>query len=288
MTGVPSPDSYLRSVAPVMFPPGSVGRRFIAVLSWYLDLGKNRDTVALAGYVSAVEKWVKFNRLWRKKLRKAEVGDHFHMTDFNAGKDVYSNWSKKRRDALIGRLLYLIEGTAIFGISAAIVRKDYAALSPDERKRLGSLYSLCATKVLSLAARWAKQVGASAPIAYVFERGDEGSGQFDETIHRLLRKSPKLAAELRLGTLSFGDKRDWPGLQAADILAFESCRHLPRVIGLDPQAERDVMFALRSRIKHRSFYLDAAGLRRELSLMTPDRFAEDRKKFGIPLDWPRK
>lgn len=81
----------------IEFPHDAV-ERLIVVLRAYLDVGANRDTIALCGYVSSQERWDKFNGAWISALRDADNLPFFPMTDFEAAKAApYRDWSPQRK-----------------------------------------------------------------------------------------------------------------------------------------------------------------------------------------------
>ncbi len=73
-------------------------------------------------------------------------------------------------------------------------------------------------------------LGISEAVQYVFEKGDEYSGELVKEINAMHTRSSRMR-ELVL-SVELADKRVFPGLQAADILAFETSRYVPIDLGL--------------------------------------------------------
>jgi hypothetical protein len=83
-------------------------------------------------------------------------------------------------------------------------------------------------------------------IAYVFEDGTAGRGQLQKAFE-YNRRDPDQKKNLRLRSLRLEDKRTSAPLQAADILAYELYRQLPRQIGLDPRPPRQPILRMLAR-----------------------------------------
>jgi hypothetical protein len=264
----------------VEFPDGSTHRPVVA-LTAYLDAGVNRDSIALCGYVSSDQRWKRFSRLWNAALLKADpLLDYFHMTDFEAAKSrPYRDWSESKRYAVLNRLLTLIGETAMVGSVVAVVKNDFEALHDADKRRLGGIYSMCASMVIGQTMRWAHDENLSQTIAYVFELGDKGSKTFADAMQDLLSRSVKLQEHIL--SITFENKRRFPGPQAADILAFEACRYLPIQAGIDSRPPRYPIKSLLGSVRHVGRWLDATALRDVLLQYTPEHRAAARVEFGV-------
>jgi hypothetical protein len=72
-------------------------------------------------------------------------------------------------------------------------------------------------------------------VRYTFESGARGAGEVLKNF-QLNMRFPQQKEHYRLLGLSFEGKRDFLPLQAADILAYELYRHLPRQYGIDQRS----------------------------------------------------
>ena len=265
------------------------------VLRFFGDLGVNRDTIALCGYVSELEWWAEFNRRWEEVLREAGLKPkpgYFHMTDFNARRGVYRDWTQEKRVQVFDRLLEIITTTILagaipvgFGIAIGVVRADYDSLNEDDRWRLGrSLFALCASVLMGQVTRRLRDVGISEAVGYVFERGDEYSRELVREINAMHARSPRIR-ELIL-SIELADKRVFSGLQAADILAFETSRYVPVDLGFDDREPRHVIRNLVGQRPTRYIkrWFDQAALRALLAKKETREMRDQAEElFGLPL-----
>jgi hypothetical protein len=84
-------------------------------------------------------------------------------------------------------------------------------------------YSTSSLMSILLATKWAKVCDLKEPINFVFDRGNKNRTAF-ERAYELVRLTPELRAEGHLGALSFADDIQVNPLQAADFLAYETCK----------------------------------------------------------------
>jgi len=268
-------EEYLHKISPILFPSG-FRQRLIMVLQVYSDLGVNRDTIAMCGYLCNVEKWESFNREWESEMVRTGLKDgpgYFHMTDFNAKDGVYKPWSQEKRDQCFNQLLNIIDDLAAesviaLGSAVGVVRSHYESLTEDEKWRLGgSQFGFCSSVLIGQTARALMEHGIFEPVRYSFELGDECSGLVVNEINGMVSRGGEMGQYVLAAELE--DKRRFPGLQAADILAFEVCRYLPIHFGVDDRYPRHVITRLvgQSPIRCVKRWFDAPLLRKFLNGM---------------------
>lgn len=247
------------------------------------------------GYVAEVRQWETFNAQWEEALFEAGLKQrpgYFHMTDFNARQRVYRDWSREKRVHVFDRLLEIIGTTILpdttvigFGVAVGVVRADYESLSDDDRWRLGrSPFALCASLRMGQVTRRLRDLGAAEPVHYLFEKGDEYSGELVQAIGEMHARSLRMR-DLVLA-IELADKREFPGLQAADIFAFETSRYVPIDLGL---GDREPRYVIRNLVgQHPTRYIkrwcDEAALRGLLAMnKTPAMRDQAEELFGLPL-----
>jgi hypothetical protein len=111
-----------------------------------------------------------------------------------------------------------------------------------------------------------KSKGVAQPLACVFESGDDRKGQIIAAVTGARKKSAEY--DKRLDSLHFEAKGSAWGLEAADLLAYEAAKHIPRKVGLDPTPIRKSLWRLLHRTQHISIHLDVEVLRRSLFIET--------------------
>ncbi len=242
------------------------------------------EAVAVAGYVSTPERWLDFESEWRGALLDYGLA-YFHMTDFANGAKSYAHWPQAQKRIRFDRLANIINRHVIGSVGTVIPVQSYERIfNPAAKKHVGGPYGLAATaNFLAIARilRGMNALGHDLWVEYTFETGARGAGQvrraFDYNAH-----DPTQRAELRVGSLAFADKPQAVPLQAADVLAYELYRHLPRQLGLDPRPLRGRHLSRLREPANDWGYLDDAELRMWSEVTTiAARLAETQ-------GWPRK
>jgi len=242
-------------------PSSSDGRQLMASFTAYFDESGTHagsPVVAVAGFISTIERWRIVEKEWRTVLRMYKL-DYFHMTDFENRRGPYQGWADGQRQTVIKRLLGIIKRYVLSGFSAAVVTADYDRLSIDEQSRLVDPYTVCAFWCIRDVGGWLAELGRDDRVAHVFERGIRGAPRISEAFGRA---SDVALHEYRFGTLHFADKRSLVPLQAADILAYEVWKHVPKRLGANPRPTRKPILSLLSRVNMRGNYFTYDTLRR--------------------------
>ncbi len=247
--------------------PSSNRRYLVASFTAYFDESgthASAPVVAVAGFISTVERWRNLEREWSTVLRMYKL-EYFHMTDFENRWGPYRDWDKGKRETIIKRLLGIIKQYALSGFSAAVVRGDYERLREEHPGRWVTPYGVCAAWCLRDVADWLESSNRDEYAGYVFERGFRGAGHMAEAFGRA---SDEVRRAYRFDALSFADKRAVIPLQAADILAYEVCKQVLRRTGADGRPTRKSAVRLGSSIPLRGKYFTYETLRR----FVPDGF----------------
>lgn len=165
------------------------------------------------------------------------------------------------------------------GVRLAVVKSDFDALSTDDQKQLGGIFIMSASLVMGLLTGWLRHQSFREPVAYAFELGDRGSGLFAKAAQSIVEDSPVMAEHVL--SVNLENKRRFPGLQAADILAFEVCRDLPRFLRDRQRVSRYPYTRLMKAIPHVGYYMNARSLQLLLREHTPQGYAESRAEFRL-------
>ena len=236
--------------------------RYVLTIAGYFDESgthSGSDTVAVAGYLAVPAAWEHFEQEWRVAL--ADFGlDAFHMTDFANRAQVYEGWEEHEYRDRFARLVDIINRHVLCSIGAAIPMSAYReAFSTEATGAHAAPYVLATSMCITLAARVVRAQSFDARIAYVFESGARGQGDVLEMFTANQRDEANREHH-RLLRVAFEGKREFVPLQAADILAYELSRHLPRLLGSDPRPARRHHLDQLGVVDPHWEYLDAAGL----------------------------
>jgi hypothetical protein len=236
--------------------------------------------IAVAGWLSDLRRWNQFERAWRNVLADSNL-DHFHMTEFENRRGPYRDWPQRRREEVLGRLVRCICATKGMGVAVALSLRDFEALDDAARQRLDdNPYSVCAILCIGLVTEELKRRGIAERVAYVFERGDLGQGQFREELADYATSERWRAAQ-RLRSLDFEDKKLMPGLQAADLLAYEATHQVPRQLGIETRPTRWPIRELVNNVMMQTRYLGEPELRACAAISGPAETEAFRRRFGL-------
>ena len=214
------------------FPYDTGGRGWVLVLKGYFDEsfhGKNDQRIAaVAGYITTEKRWNQFARNWRDLVLRPFGLKTFHMADCEAGRGEFAGWAKDRRDTLMKIAIPIIRTWTLFGSGSAVVVKDYEELTHGHSKQghpyLQSSYAFCFWSVMHWLLRDAKSYRSRVqPIALYFDRKERVAGQTKRYFDAFCRDMDK---EERLVSLVYADDAQVVQLQAADVLAYETGKHL--------------------------------------------------------------
>lgn len=194
----------------------------------YFDVSgsKNAPVMTMAGYVSDVKKWAKFERRWKEILDRQGV-KQFHMTDCVSFAGEFASWRAipDRRTRFINELSECAKKYTNKRFSATVIMEDYRRVDADYRlhEYYGYPYSLCGLSCMEHVRTWARKRKVRERIIYVFEDGDERKGNF-----------PKLCQQ-RFGVEPvFHSKKGFIPFQAADLAAWRTMQPIREAVGDKP------------------------------------------------------
>lgn len=169
--------------------------------------------VSIAGFVATEERWTTFDAAWNAALAKHGI-PYLHTTDLANFKRIYKEWTVEQQRALVADLMAVIwDMGRVVAIGSTIAVDDFNSFNAEQRARWIDPYFLLLQEVLNGATLEARPDNERVRIIY--SQQDEFRGKFQQLYRVLQRREP------RLDTLTFADMRTTPGLQAADLLAYE-------------------------------------------------------------------
>jgi hypothetical protein len=240
-------------------------RVFTAHLDESYDPERRTSRVfVVGGFVAHDDEWVRFESAWQACLDSAGI-ERFHMREFEHAVAQFEGWERGRRYELIGQLAGIINDHRLFGISSALDTEAYErvflpALPSEDARILRSPYVFCEQACLEHLAAIRDQIGARGhQIRLVFENNRDVSHvarvharDFLEFMEWQGVFSPP---EFAPSTL--------PGLQAADIFAYESFKHVTNQFTspMPVRPMRKLLERLEGTGRHRGGYHDERELR---------------------------
>jgi hypothetical protein len=190
------------------------------VEAYFDESGTHRASPVLcvAGYLFESEAARRFAAGWLKVLARHELS-HFHMVDCAHGNEEFARLSKQERIDVAKDLIDLIKANTLRGVGAYLMKEAFTELMP-HHPQLGSDYNYCIWNCLELVGGWIAEVSYEGDIAYFFEAGHQSQSQTNRLMTDAFSDA-ETRAQWRYRSHSFVDKLEFPGVQAADIFAWQ-------------------------------------------------------------------
>jgi hypothetical protein len=173
----------------------------------------------LGALVAQAHRWIAFHRHWQKLLDTEKI-EFSHIVAMENREPPFEDWGTKRTRPFVGRAFRRVNKNCDFGYTVALSRDDYEKLY---RGRLGEKvhkdgqYGLCARALIETVMLEARaSFGQDVLVNFVFENNQhypDACRIFDD----LKRHVPEIGENM--GTISSGEKVEFGGLQAADLIA---------------------------------------------------------------------
>jgi hypothetical protein len=213
--------------------PSTSRKRLLAMIAYFDESGKpeDRPIVSLAAVVALDIKWFRFDVKWKRLLATNKAAIHpaenvrwFHMTDFSKRAAPYNEWSEQKRISFSASLARATKDAIVFGTCHSILVKDWnevilPSLENSYKKKRGWYIFLLHAVLLDIA-NFVK-VPRYERIACVFDENKEVS--YAAKMHYEGLKQAR-GLQNTFGSSTYDRSPLIPGLQAADMLAFEGRR----------------------------------------------------------------
>ena len=194
---------------------------------------ENAEMVAVAGYISRPAIWRDWTKAWNAAKKPIKI---VHAVDCANFKNEFDGWDKDRRDAWVANLLPVIPAHELGGIIIGIHLKDFeAALKghPELVEMFGTPYTACfqwaISIIMEIATEHSKRGERMAFVHEVNAYKGECFKAFEYVKDNLNPRNIWMS-------LSFAGKKEFPPLQAADILAYEGGKFLKNPTGTPRRA----------------------------------------------------
>jgi len=253
-----------------------MGSKVASYIAYFDESGTHdgSEAVAVAGYVSTADRWVDFAAEWQAALNDDSL-DLFHMSDLSVGAPPFDKWTTVRRRQRFQRYLRIIERHALASVGIVIPRKAFdATFTPRLRAICGGAYGLAAAACFMDLAETLRDGKLDGGVSYVFESGAKGRREIEKVFEANYRDLRQREVH-RLVSLRFDDKRRLLPLQAADVLAYELYRHLPRQLGWEARPARRFHLEPLAVVPHSWGYLNVDELKKWAEVLSVRAAMED-------------
>ncbi len=177
----------------------------------------------ISGVVARLDDWPRINSEWQECIRQDDV-PCFHYYECKNQTGAYAGWDWYRRcTPHLDRLAKIVSANAIGGITAAFLGNWTEATvdRPDLCERFPSVYSFCFEMMVKKLRDEMNHCG-QADIVLVFAKQREYERRAIDVWewHRARDAWPEIK------DVRYAEPADTPGIQMADMLAWETRRHL--------------------------------------------------------------
>lgn len=179
--------------------------------------GSSTSHIAIGALVADNVEWARFTPLWQQALEENSV-PYLHMREFAHSRGPYSGWNEEQRRSLMRACVGAINSVHAVAVGAAMSMDDYNALPEDAKVGFRDPFLCCFQEAVRGAAIRGMFEPESHSVDMIFSQQDEFRTKVTQLWEALAKT---LDVKERMGSLTFGDMRATPALQAADLLAYE-------------------------------------------------------------------
>jgi len=209
--------------------PNTISRlgceRLFVILTAYIDEAgthKGSPLTAMGGYVARLGQWQHFDREWRRMLQRHSL-THVHVIDVLNGRNEFRGWTQDRALKLWREVEKITSKYTLFGSATFVSDKDYRDLyAADWPKKipLDTRYGLCFRLITILVFKkvYENEKRHDLSLNMVLESGASNAGDAVRIFNLFKTHAPPHLAGM-VGKITFGGKKEFPGLQAADGIA---------------------------------------------------------------------
>lgn len=189
------------------------------LIGFFDESGHSSSTefFALAAFVADDSDWARFDQQWRRALDR-HGAPYLHMREFAQRVETFKGWTEDRRRGLLGECVAAINSIRAIAVGAATSVDDFERLDAEARSNFQDPFFYCFQEVVRGVALRAHFEPEGQKVEMVFSQQD----QFSPMARKLWNAMASyIDVKERMGSLEFQDMRAIPGLQAADLLAYE-------------------------------------------------------------------
>jgi hypothetical protein len=160
---------------------------------------------------------MELNQKWGQLMMKHGVG--IHMRELVGLRKPYEGWDIPKRDAVLAEFIDVIRDVRMTGVGVVVEVAAFRQLKKDHPEfDLHTVQEFSLERVLRRTVDRLDEIGLGEPVALVFDTDPEFSKRRIDLFHGVLEHDKRA----RLASMTFARAEVYPGLQCADILAWET------------------------------------------------------------------
>jgi hypothetical protein len=197
----------------------------MAVATAYFDESENGVACVVTGLASTLDRWEAFERDWDRMLKKFKLSS-LHTKDYVHSKNEFSSWKgdENKRALFAQRVIEILSRRCMTCIGIVMDRaafRNTIAQDPLVSRYYVNEYATASFMCLLLVGKWADKCHFENAPNYIFDEGNAKRGDFDRA-YKLMKGSP--LERDNFGALAFGSDKNISPIQAADFVAYETCK----------------------------------------------------------------
>lgn len=182
--------------------------------------------VGMAGIVAPSDKWEEFDSLWVAILERYGL-QNFHMREYAHRRGPFADWPEEKRRSLMNELLDAIASLSPTIVGSVISMQAWRALPESDTEMLVDPYYCCVQEFVFMADVHGATVGDDK-VSIILSQNTEFRGKAKSLADVLLNSKTMPGS---LDSIRYADMREEPGLQAADLVAYETMLAHDQVAG---------------------------------------------------------
>lgn len=187
--------------------------------------------VVLAGYFAEMSIWIALWERWVELLLKHGISG-IHMKELIPMEGEYKSkgWDVVKRDQVVGDFITEINRANLVGIGIAVEVSAWRTVKKlNPAVPFGTVQDFCFGRILRRIVDRLDAAQLDGKVALVFDRDPEFSSNRINLFNYCLQQDSR--ARRLLASIMFADPNVYPGLQCADLLAWETRKDLVQKAG---------------------------------------------------------
>jgi len=209
------------------------------IVTIYIDESGTHGSpvVILGGWVGRLGQWVPFDRKWNRLLKQNGL-TYFHSKEMRHSENEFAGWSLPKKRAFMAEAGALAIKNLSFGFSISLHLADFKKFYIGQERLKGvaidSPYGICFRHCVGIVPKLAidRFKDRALDINFVLESGHPNLPNAEAIFHEVkaFKEPTAEVAQIMetLNTITRGDKKKFPGLQAADVNAYSAFQYETR------------------------------------------------------------
>lgn len=242
--------------------PGRRGARYVAVLTFKFDESYNNRTLTVGGWLTEADEWKRLEDQWQKRIEHQNRVmspekriTRFHASHMNCYDHEFENWDKEETKLFSEKLLAIIQRRNVIAISCGIRIDDFFDVFVEKNRKtdMGVVYALCMKQVMVELAHALDEL----PTHKIFIIHDTGNWDVQALQgYNSMVNDLRWQLRDRFVGITPGKWQDHVGLQASDLIAYETFKHLDNKLFNSTAHVRPALRALLPKVPLRAKYWD--------------------------------